>query len=573
MTDIAAQGSLAPGDAELRRSGVSDAALASPPAVGSSWSKLALAHFGVAVVAFGVAATIAVMQAMSRANAALPFRSERIFYLSVTAHGVLMAIVFTTFFIMGLGYVIARVGLRREIAGERLAWAGYFVALVGTILAAAVILAGKASVLYTFYPPLKAHPLFYIGATLLVAGSWLWCVVMVRSYRAWRRENPGQPVPLPMHGIMATVIVWVLATIGVALEMVFLLIPWSLGLRDTVDPVLARTLFWWFGHPLVYFWLLPAYTLWYTVLPREAGGKLFSDPLARLVFVLFILFSTPVGFHHQFMDPGIPAGWKLAHTLSTFVILFPSFVTAFTIIASLEYAGRARGGTGLFGWIGRLPWKEPFFSSVALAMLVFALGGMGGAINAAYGMNAVVHNTAWVQGHFHLTVGTAVALTFMGATYWILPRLTGRPLRLPAFAAVQPYLWFVGMMTFSVVNHATGLLGMPRRVYDASYGGHPAAQAWQAWTGLSAIGGVILFASAMCFVAVVVATILNKRREDAPAITFAEPIGGTAHGGSILDRFGFWTVVAAVLVVLAYAYPIFDLLRMERFGAPGWSPF
>ena len=32
--------------------------------------------------------------------------------------------------------------------------------------------------------------------------------------------------------------------------------------------------------------------------------------------------------------------------------MFPSLVTAFTVIASLELAGRARGGTGLFGWIG-----------------------------------------------------------------------------------------------------------------------------------------------------------------------------------------------------------------------------
>ena len=41
-------------------------------------------------------------------------------------------------------------------------------------------------------------------------------------------------------------------------------------------------------------------------------------------------------------------------------------------------------------------------------MITFALGGFGGAINAAYAMNAMIHNTAWIQGHFHLTVGTAV---------------------------------------------------------------------------------------------------------------------------------------------------------------------
>jgi len=558
----------------LNREGVADTgAPPGPAAVGSSWARLALAHFWVAFVAFGIAALMAVMQAMSRANAALPFRSPKIFYLSVTAHGVLMALVFTTFFIMGLGYIIARTSLGRELKSERLGWIGYAVALLGTVLAAATILAGKASVLYTFYPPLKAHPLFYIGATLLVVGSWIWCAIMLRCYRAWRREHPDEPVPVAMHGIIATVIVWLLATVGVAAEMLFLLIPWSLGMKETVDPVLARTLFWWFGHPLVYFWLLPAYTLWYAVLPRDVGGKLFSDPLARVVFVLFILFSTPVGFHHQFMDPGISGQWKLAHTFSTYAILLPSFITAFTVIASLEVAGRLKGANGWFDWIGKLPWREPFFASVALAMLTFALGGFGGAVNAAFGMNSMVHNTAWVQGHFHLTVGTAVALTFMGTSYWLLPRITGKPLKFPSLASVQPYLWFLGMMTFSIVNHATGLMGMPRRVYDASYNGHPIAEAWQAWTGMSALGGVILFVSAMSFVLVVVATALGRERAEAAPILYAEPLEPLPRRRPVWDRFGLWTAIAILLIIAAYAYPLWELIRMETFGSPGFQPF
>jgi hypothetical protein len=44
-------------------------------------------------------------------------------------------------------------------------------------------------------------------------------------------------------------------------------------------------------------------------------------------------------------------------------------------------------------------------------------------------MNSMVHNTAWIMGHFHVTLGTTVALTFMGATYWLLPRIAGRELR------------------------------------------------------------------------------------------------------------------------------------------------
>jgi cytochrome c oxidase subunit 1 len=397
--------------------------------------------------------------------------------------------------------------------------------------------------------------------------------VLIKALTAWRAENPGALIPLPMLGMMATIIVWVLATIGVAAEMLLQLIPWSLGLTATVDPVLARTLFWWFGHPLVYFWLLPTYVIWYAVLPRAAGGKLFSDPLARVVFVMFILLSTPVGFHHQFMDPGISARWKAFHMFNTLWILFPSFITAFTVVASLEVAGRARGGTGVFGWLRRLPWGDPLVASVLCAMLLFALGGFGGAVNASFGMNAMVHNTSWVPGHFHTTVGSAVALTFMGAAYWLVPKLTGRELELKPMAKVQPWLWFIGMIPFSIPTHITGLMGMPRRVYDPSYAGDVTAASWRWLTDLSAIGGLVLFASAAFFCLVMLFTVLAGKRAEQEPVAFAEPLEAPGPRAALFDRLGLWTVLAAILVAIAYAYPIWNLVRMTRYGSPGYSPF
>ena len=232
---------------------------------------LALAHIGVAVAAFGVASAMGVLQGLSIADVDFPQRSESLYYLSVTAHGVLMALVFTTFFIMGLGYVFAEECLGR-IAGRPAGWFAFWLAAAGSVMAAVTILRGQSTVLYTFYPPLQAHPLFYIGATLLVVGSWIWGGVIIASYRSWRREHPGAPAPLAIHGMLATIIIWYLATTGLAIEVVGMLIPWSLGWTEKIDPLVARTYFWWFGHPLVYFWLLPAYVLWYTVLPRVAGG-------------------------------------------------------------------------------------------------------------------------------------------------------------------------------------------------------------------------------------------------------------------------------------------------------------
>jgi cytochrome c oxidase subunit 1 len=531
---------------------------------------LALAHIAVAVAAFGLAAFMGLLQGLSIADIDFPQRSESLYYISVTAHGVLMALVFTTFFIMGFAYVLAEETLGR-ITGRAVGWTAFWLAAIGSVMAAVTILRGQSTVLYTFYPPLQAHPLFYIGATLLVVGSWMWGGVIIASYRAWRQLNPGVPAPLAIHGMLATIIVWYLATTGLAIEVVGMLIPWSLGWVDKVDPLVARTYFWWFGHPLVYFWLLPAYVVWYQVLPRVAGGRLFSDPLARMAFILFVVLSTPVGFHHQFADPGITAGWKLAHTVLTYAVMYPSFVTAFTVIASLEVAGRLKGATGLFDWIGQLPWRDPVFSSVVLAMIGFVFGGIGGAINAAYAMNAMVHNTAWIMGHFHVTLGTTVALTFMGATYWMLPRLVGRELRFPLLARLQPYLWFFGMTIFSTSYHIAGMRGLPRRVYSAALAGDQGG-AWHLLTQIAAYGGMFLFVSALFFVVVFFATWSSGRRMPSPALEFAVPLVAPTTPG-LWDRYGLWTIIAVAMVIAAYAYPLYELLSHPRFGSPPFKPF
>jgi hypothetical protein len=60
-------------------------------------------------------------------------------------------------------------------------------------MASVTILLNKASVLYTFYPPLTASPFFYIGLVLVVVGSWIWCVLMIVAMGAVEAREPGPP--------------------------------------------------------------------------------------------------------------------------------------------------------------------------------------------------------------------------------------------------------------------------------------------------------------------------------------------------------------------------------------------
>jgi cytochrome c oxidase subunit 1 len=368
------------------------------------------------------------------------------------------ALVWTTFFICGFLQFVATRAFGMPLASCALAWITYGLMTAGLVLAAIPLLSKAATVMFTFYPPLQAHWAFYVGLTLVVVGTWLVMLNLALTYRTWRAQHPGARTPLAAFMTLITFAMWTIASLGLAAEMLGMLIPWSLGWQRGTDPLLARTLFWFSGHPIVYFWLLPTYVSWYTLVPQQAGGKLFSDPMARGSFILFLLLSTPVGMHHQFTDPGIGQGWKLAHAFLTFAVFFPSLLTFFNVVASLESGARARGGRGLLAWFTKLPWGDPSLTAQILAMLLFAFGGIGGLVNASYSLNLVVHNTAYIVGHFHLTVGTAVTLSFMGITYWLVPVLRGRGLWSPRLALLQSWLWFVGMGLFSFALHDLGIL-------------------------------------------------------------------------------------------------------------------
>jgi cytochrome c oxidase subunit 1 len=532
--------------------------------------KLVLAHVLFAFAALLIGGIAGMLQGMVRGGiVTLPANIG--YYELLTAHGVLMALIFTTYFIIGFLYsgVSRTLGGQLRPAARRLGWIGWLVMSVGTVIGVVVILLGKASVLYTFYAPMKASPWFYVALALVVVGSWLSGFGIFHQYRSWRKSNAGQISPLFAFMSVVTMLLWQVATIGVAVEVVVQLIPWSFGWVDTINVVLSRTLFWYFGHPLVYFWLLPAYICWYVVIPKIIGGRVFSDALARLSFILFLLFSIPVGFHHQLMEPGISGFWKFLQVVLTFMVVVPSLMTAFALFATFEMNGRAKGAKGLFGWVKVLPWRDVRFFAPFMGMLVFIPAGTGGIINASNQMNAVVHNTLWVTGHFHLTVATSVALTFFGIVYWLIPAVTGRVLtpRLNKLGIVQTVVWCVGMLFMSGSMHAAGLLGDPRRTAYTTYDDHPDAVLWMPYHVAMAIGGMILFAGVLLIVFNV--ALLLRAPKGETEYPLADMPDGSEPAPKLLERWGVWLGLTAALIVIAYTLPLADMIR-HGVSVPGY---
>ena len=516
--------------------------------------RLCLAHFWVAFAAFAAAAVLGAWQMWVRSPLGAHIGTPEDYYMSVTAHGVAMAYVLTTFFIMGFGYFVAVTSLDRPLPGKAWAWGGFVVAVIGVVMVVITIAAGKAAVLFTFYPPLTASPWFYIGLVLVVAASWVWCVLMLLAMTQWKRQHPGKPVPLAMFATVANAVMWLWTTAGVAVELVYQVIPAAFGWVQTIDVGLARTLFSWTLHAIVYFWLIPAYIAFYTMVPRAAGGRLYSDTMGRITFILFLIYSLPVGMHHLLMDPEHGDGTKFIQVFLTAFVSVPTLLTIFTITASLEIAGRLRGGRGVFGWIAALPWERPMVLATGLAFVMLGFGGFGGLINMAYGMNAMIHNTSWVTAHFHLIFGGSVVIMYFAIAYEIWPRLTGR-----AYASLEPlrlqlWLWFLGMMVMTLPWHWLGLQGQWRRVANFNYD-NPIIAGWGPLVLVSVGGGLVLLVSALLFLRNL-AVLHRGLPAAAPRPLYALAMHPPQQVPAALNGFGLWNVLVLVLMLLAYGYPL-----------------
>ncbi len=506
--------------------------------------RLILAHFWLAFAVFGLALFLGAWQMLVRSPLYTWIGNPEWYYRSLTAHGTAMAYVFPTLVAMGFGYSITESALEQRLVGARWAWAGFSLIVVGAVTAMVPVALGRASVLYTFYPPLIGNAFYYVGVVLVVVGSWIWVALMSVNLRVWKRAHPGKPVPLAMFANVAGSYLWAWTSVGAALELLLQIIPVALGVRTTIDAGLARVFFSWTLHGIVYFWLMPTYIAYYTIVPRAIGGRVYSDAMARISFILFLVVAMPIGLHHTFADPQVGAGFKFIHSAFTALVALPTLLTVFTICASVEIAGRLRGGRGMFGWIAALPWKNPIMLATAFSFVMLGFGGAGGLINMSYQLDSSVHNTQWITGHFHLIFGGAIVIMYFAIAYDLWPHLTGRVLADLLLARIQLWLWFVGMIVTTFPWHWVGILGMPRRMayFDFS---DPAIAPQAFSVTLSAIGAT-----------------------DAGAYRFSVAVHPVRSVPLALNGYAIWVALMIALTITNYGYPIAALVARQDTSVP-----
>ena len=531
-------------------------------------AKLSKSYMAVAFIALLIGGFLGLFQGLERAGL-LQLPSWFTYYQVLTAHGILLVLVLTAFFTIGYFYA----GMSHTLGGllpqvRKMAWIGFWMKIAGFVVAVVPVIMNDATVLYTFYPPMAASPFFYIGLALIVLGVWMCALGAFINIAKWRKSNPGKHIPIFAFFATGVFVLLFFGSIGVTVEVVTLIF-WSAGLLETINVMVSRTLFWAFGHTLVNIWYLTAVSAWYVIVPKIIGGRRFSDTLTRVVVILLVITNIPGGFHHQIVDPGMSQALKFLHVFMSLSIAFPSLMTAFALFYVFERTGRAKGGKGLLGWFKKLPWGDVRFLAPFIAMVAFIPAGAGGIAQTTNQLNQVVHNTMWVVGHFHLTVGTSVILTFFGITYWLIPYLSKRVLT-PAMnkvGVIQTIIWTVGMLFMSGSMHYVGLLGSPRRTSYTTYGDHVVALGWDPYMFLLAIGGTLLIIGVVIQVYAVfhMMFLAPKGETEFP---IAEPEEAEEKTPMWTDRWGLWIVLMLLVVSMGYVIPLVDLIVNAPPGSP-----
>ena len=446
-----------------------------------------------------------------------------LFYQVLTAHGINMLIFWIIFFEMAVLYFASSTLLKARLATPRIAWAAFWLMVLGALVNNYSVLRGDSSVMFTSYAPMGAHPTFYLGLILFAVGALVACFVFFGTLVVARNERTYRnSVPLVTFGAItaAIIAVFTIASGAIILIPTFL---WSVGLVEHIDSLMYKTVWWAFGHSSQQVNVAAHVSVWYAIAAIVFGAKPMSEKVSRSAFFLYILFLQLASAHHLLTDPGLTSNWKIFNTsYAMYLAVLASMVHGLTVPGSIEVAQRKKGYTrGLFEWLRKAPWGNPCFSAMFISLVGFGfLGGISGVMMGIEQLNLIIHNTIYVPGHFHATVVIGTTLAFMGLTYFLIPVLFRRELAFPTLAKYQPYVFGLAMSGVALFLMGAGTLGVPRRHWDMGFAGNafPYEFPGAAWLmmALAGISGVIAIIGGGMYLLITVWSVFLGKRIQTP---------------------------------------------------------
>jgi cytochrome c oxidase subunit 1 len=122
------------------------------------------------------------------------------------------------------------------------------------------------------------------------------------------------------------------------------------------------------------------------------------------------------------------------------------------------------------------------------------------------------------------------------------------------------------MLITTIPWHIAGLMGQPRRVATFDYS-DPLIGPMGPLVIISAIGGLILLASAALLIVVLFRSQFGERAIGEP-LRFALAVNPPMRVPAALNGFGLWNAIVLVLMIFAYGYPIGQFFFLKNHSVP-----
>ncbi len=204
-------------------------------------------------------------------------------------------------------------------------------------------------------------------------------------------------------------------------------------------------LLWFYGHNIFGLLLTPmALGIAYYALPIATRSPLYSHTLSLVGFWSLIIVYTHIGTHHLLQVP-VPTWLKTISIVDSIAMVIPVMI----VLINIWYTVKGKLGE-IHADIG----AKFIFTGTIFYFFVNIQGSM----MALPHVQRITHFNNWVVGHAHIGVLGFAGVTALGGLYFILPRITGKPLYSRFLADVQYWLVLIGVTGFAVVLTTVGLI-------------------------------------------------------------------------------------------------------------------
>ena len=204
-------------------------------------------------------------------------------------------------------------------------------------------------------------------------------------------------------------------------------------------------LLWFYGHNVFGLLLTPlSLAVAYYVIPLATRKPLYSHTLSLVGFWSLLVVYTHIGTHHLLQVP-VPTWLKVISIVDSIAMVIPVMV----FLINIWYTAKGRLGE-IHANIG----AKFIFTGTIFYFIVSIQGSM----MALPQVQRVTHFNNWVVGHAHVGVLGFSAMIALGGLYFLLPRITGKPLYSRFLADLQYWLVMLGVIGFTVVLTIAGLI-------------------------------------------------------------------------------------------------------------------